>query len=48
MKLKAYLTVIVLFSATLIWSQKAEIEELKTQHGIIKINPILHGSLVLT
>jgi len=48
MKLKGILTIVFIFTVSFIRSQKNEIDEFKTQNGIIKVHPILHGSLVLT
>ena len=48
MKLRISLIVLFAFISGIITAQKANLDELKTLTGILKIQPILHGSLVLT
>tara|TARA_R110001583_G_scaffold26142_2_gene94324 strand:- start:12326 stop:13087 length:762 start_codon:yes stop_codon:yes gene_type:complete len=48
MKLKITLVSFFVFISGFISAQNSVIDELKTSKGILKIEPILHGSLVLT
>ena len=38
----------LVFISTFCWSQNSTIDSIKTQNGILKIQPILHSSFVLT
>ncbi|WP_456378047.1 MBL fold metallo-hydrolase [Lutibacter sp.] len=48
MKFKTISIVIFLLYSTLNWSQKLSIDSYPTPNGVIKIQPILHSSFVLT
>ncbi|SFS70198.1 MBL fold metallo-hydrolase [Lutibacter maritimus] len=48
MNTKIISTVLLLFISLFGFSQKPAIDEIKTANGVLKIQPILHGSLVLT
>lgn len=48
MKLKPILFVVLIICSNLLWSQKTDVDFVKTMFGNLKIKPILHSSLVLT
>lgn len=48
MNTKIISTILLLFISLFGFSQKPAIDEIKTANGVLKIQPILHGSLVLT
>ncbi len=48
MKLKTISLIILLLLNHLIWSQKTTIDSVKTNNGIIVIQPISHASLIVT
>jgi L-ascorbate metabolism protein UlaG (beta-lactamase superfamily) len=48
MKLKSILFIALIICSNLIWSQKTDVDFIKTKFDILKIKPILHSSLVLT
>ena len=48
MKSIIFFGICLFFSTLFITAQNVNFDQVKTQHGTLKINPILHGSLVLT
>lgn len=48
MNTKIISTILLLFISLFGFSQKPAIDEIKTANGVLKIQPILHGSLILT
>jgi L-ascorbate metabolism protein UlaG (beta-lactamase superfamily) len=48
MKFKAFLIIFLLLFSNFSWSQKPIIDSHKTQNGVIKIQPILHSSFIVT
>lgn len=48
MKISIVLVSLVMFFSNIIIAQKSEIDIIKTKNGSLKIQPILHSSLVLT
>jgi len=48
MKLKPILFISLFICSSLLWSQKTDVDLIKTMFGNLKIKPILHSSLVLT
>jgi L-ascorbate metabolism protein UlaG (beta-lactamase superfamily) len=48
MKIRITLLVLFAFITGTISAQEANLDELKTSNGILKIHPIVHGSLILT
>jgi len=48
MKLKPILFAVLIICSNLLWSQKTDVDFIKTMFGNLKIKPILHSSLVLT
>lgn len=48
MKLTTISIIILLLSFNISWSQKSTIDTFETKNGLIKIQPILHSSFVLT
>ena len=48
MKLTTISIIIILLSFNISWSQKSTIDTFETKNGLIKIQPILHSSFVLT
>ena len=48
MQIKTILISISLLISSIGWAQKPDIDIIKTKNGTLKIQPILHSSLVLT
>lgn len=47
MKTTTYLLAFLLFPCLTIWSQRPEADVISTKKGDLKVQPVLHGTLVL-